>query len=98
VLHYSRNADRTHVEAYLAGRSNGGIQRFEMTNLARVELTSRAQLDLHLPTLPTNDEQRKHPLFVTRAGREEIVDHPGTKERLGLSRRPRFEYLLEQIP
>ncbi|XUW90535.1 hypothetical protein OH764_26675 [Burkholderia sp. M6-3] len=56
-----------------------------MADVARIELARSAQLDLHLTTLPTDDDQRQHPLIITHVGREEIVDDPGARKRLGLS-------------
>ncbi|WP_176112643.1 hypothetical protein [Paraburkholderia youngii] len=98
ALRDASNPDRTHIEAYLASRSDGGIESLEMTHLMSIKLASGAQLDLRLPTLPTDDEQRKYPLIVTNIRREEIIYHPCAKERLGLGRRPRLEFPLEQVP
>jgi hypothetical protein len=59
-----------------------------------IKLASGAQVDLRLETLPTDDEQRKHPPIVANVNREEIIYHSGAKERLGLCWRPRLEFLL----
>ncbi|ACC76365.1 hypothetical protein Bphy_7387 (plasmid) [Paraburkholderia phymatum STM815] len=93
----SSSPDRTHIEAYLASCSDGGIESLEVTHLVSIKLASGAQLDLRLATLPTDDEQRKHPVIVANVSREEIIYHPGAKERLGLCWRPRLEFLIEQL-